>query len=122
VFVGAGFNPACASSALLQLARSAAVVLIWSAATRAETCRVLTRIPRLDWARAAPLFLSQNERSDPLLDAYEAIEDRADRKFAALAVSTGATLVTSDVHLLAHRATFDVMTPAEMLQKLSQRT
>ncbi|MDT8368657.1 MAG: PIN domain-containing protein [Longimicrobiales bacterium] len=113
LFVGAGFNPASASAELLDAVRSGELRMVWSEETRAETRRILEKIPPLDWEAVAELF-REEDRVDVTLAAssFTEIPDPDDRKFAALAAETGALLVSSDAHLLAggdHR--FVVCTP-----------
>ena len=45
VFVAAGFNRRSASARLITAARDGRVQMIWCDATRAETERILTKIP-----------------------------------------------------------------------------
>ena len=119
VFVGAGFNPASASAALIRAARAGEITLIWDTATRDETRRILTKIPRLSWEDAADAFLPENAWTGGTdLSAVAFVEDPEDRKFAALSLATGATLVSSDSDLLDHRNRLDVMPPTEFLRAL----
>jgi predicted nucleic acid-binding protein len=117
VFVAAGFNPRSASAQLLEAARDGRVTLVWDAATRREIRHVLARIPGLSWEMAADLFRADEEftgRCDPALVSF--VTDPQDRKFAALARATGATLVSADHHLLDHRDRLDVAKPSEVLR------
>lgn len=121
LFVGAGFNRRCASARLIHLARSGTITLIWDAQTRDETRHVLTRIPPISWQAVADLYFEENlwpHATD--LDAVEFVTDPEDRKFAALSMESGATLVSSDTDLLDHRAILDVLSPSEYLQSLKQ--
>lgn len=116
VFVAAGFNPGSHSARLVAAVRAGALRMAWCAATAGETRAVLDRIPRLAWAAVAALFQPAEERADPLTTAHLAIiPDPADRIFAALAEAAGATLVSSDAHLLRCRAELPVrvLTPRE---------
>lgn len=116
VFVAAGFNPGSRAAELLRRVRDGRVRLAWDAATRAETRRILERIPRLDWADAAPLFDGGIEiAAPPDHPAFALIGDPADRKFAALALAAGAVLVSNDSDLLSVRENLplQVLTPSE---------
>ncbi|MGP9821033.1 PIN domain-containing protein [Salinarimonas sp. NSM] len=120
-FVAAGFNPGSASARILEAVRAQALTLVWDDATRAETRRVLTRIPRLRWEDVAPLFRDAARFDDaPDPSAFGLIVDPSDRKFAALASAAGAVLVTSDDHLLAHAGTLPcpVETPGVFARRL----
>jgi len=118
VFVAAGFNPRSAAARILDRVRDGRFQLVWNRPTRDETEMILRRIPRLDWNQFAELFRPEAEYSglvDP--DAFAAVPDRDDRKFAALSAATNAPLVTNDNDLLAHRDTIGiaVLTPREFL-------
>lgn len=117
VFVSAGFNPRSASARLLEEVAAGRIVLVWDEATRGEIRAVLTRIPRLSWEDAAGLFAPEGEHAgtvDPASLTF--VVDPEDRKFAALALSSGATLVSADDHLLAHRERLPVLSPGEFLR------
>lgn len=121
VFVAAGFNPGSASAELLDAAREGRVTLVWDEATRRETRQVLERIPRLRWEAVVGLFRPETEHEGRCdLSEVSFVEDPQDRKFAALALATGATLVSADEHLLAHRDRLTVAKPAEFLRMLQQ--
>lgn len=117
VFVGAGFNPGSSSARILRAAREGACELVWNDATRRETQMILDRIPRLDWEDVAALFRPEwqyDGETHP--EQFGHVPDADDRKFAALAAASGAILVSSDRHLLAHRGEgFEVRTPGEIL-------
>lgn len=120
IFVAAGFNPGSASARILDEIRANRVTLVWDRATRREVETVLQKIPPLRWDAVAPLFQPDAEhqhRSDHSEVGF--VEDPHDRKFAALAVSTGATLVSADDHLLSHRDRLDVARPNEFLRRVS---
>jgi predicted nucleic acid-binding protein len=122
VFVAAGFNPRSASARLIAQVRAGRLVLVWSEATRSETRSVLERIPRLRWEDAAPLFGPEGEHrgeTDPSAVAF--VVDPEDRKFAALSIASGATLVSADDHLLSHRDRLDVLSPGEFVRALETR-
>lgn len=121
VFVAAGFNPNSSSAVLLKLVSEGHVELVWTAATKRETRFVLESIPRLGWDEIAPLFRAQAEVADELpLERFDYVLDPDDRKFAALASASGATLVSSDNHLLDHRARGDISiaSPSEFVRQL----
>jgi uncharacterized protein len=125
VFVAAGFEPESAPSRLLDAIARGRWRMMWHRTTRAETERVLRRIPRLDWQRFAFLFRPEWEHEGALdLGPFGAIEDPGDRKFAALAAATGSILISSDGHLLAHRGALPVrvLKPGEFLAGQGQST
>jgi predicted nucleic acid-binding protein len=109
VFVAAGFRPRSASARVLAAVRAGALRLVWDDATRGETERVVRRIPRLDWPAVADLFAAESRWPGPTRPTdFLDVPDPDDRKFAALAATAGATLVTMDEHLLAARGRGDV--------------
>lgn len=119
VFVAAGFNPRSSSARILDAVETGHLRLVWNEATRRETEAVLRQIPPLSWQRWTGLFHEQDRfqgDTDPQHFAY--VADPDDRKFAALAAATGATLVTNDEHLLEHRegAGLDIRSPARFWQ------
>lgn len=119
LYVGAGFNPNSASAKLIAATRTGEVTLIWDAPTRAETQRILKKIPRLSWQAVADLFLPEccwHPATD--LEAVAFVSDTEDRKFAALSRESRAKLITSDSDLLEHRAILNVSTPGEFLRDL----
>ena len=67
VFVGAGFNRRSASARLLRAVRDGELVMVWSAATQAETERILRKIPPLSWEAVVDLF-------DPAFEAPDAVQ------------------------------------------------
>lgn len=111
VFIAAGFNPGSASASILDLIRSGHLIAVWNEATRRETRALLERIPRLDWNHAVPLFQDEG-RYDLETDTglVDFVTDPEDRKFAALSLASGAPIVSSDDHLLAHRDRLTVWT------------
>lgn len=109
VFVGAGFNPESASAEMIEAARRRDLRMVWSDATRAETRRIVEKIPPLAragvWERFEEAFRDEGRVEVTLDDAlFAAVPDPEDRKFAALAAETGAVLVSSDRDLLDHAA------------------
>ena len=120
VFVAAGFNARSASARILAAVREGRFRLIWNKPTRGETETILRRIPRLDWAKVAGLFQPEGEFTGPVdPDAFEAIDDQDDRKFAALSAAAKAPLVTNDNHVLAQRNLIgiEVLTPHAFLSR-----
>jgi uncharacterized protein len=101
IFVAAGFNPRSDSAWILQRVKRGDLRLIWNEGTRRETERIVRKIPRLSWESIAPLFRAENCcRAETHPERFLSVPDPEDRKFAALAAATGATLVTRDDHLL----------------------
>lgn len=91
---------------------------MWNDATRRETRAVLKRIPMLDWDAVSTLFRPEaRQEAEGDLSHVTYVEDPQDRKFAALALSAKATLVSADDHLPAHHERLDVSTPGEFLRK-----
>lgn len=120
VFVASGFNLRSASARLIDEVRAGHIILVWSEATRGETRSVLTRIPRLRWVDVAPLFTSEGKQRCGLNEtAATFVVDPEDRKFAALAMLSGAPLVSADQHLLIHRDRLNVVPPGEFLRSFS---
>jgi predicted nucleic acid-binding protein len=104
VFVAAGFNSKSAAARVFEGVREGRFRLIWNELTRRETEIIVRRIPRLDWASVADLFQPEAEFAGPVdLEAFTAISDPSDRKFAALSAAVNVPLITNDVveHLLA---------------------
>ncbi len=120
VFVAAGFNATSASARIVAAIRERRFQLVWNEPTRRETQFVLRRIPRLDWDQFADLFRPEGEFTGPVYpENFAFIEDRDDRKFAALGAAAKVPLITNDHHLLAHRNRlgFDVLTPPALLTR-----
>lgn len=118
VFVAAGFNPRSASARIIAAIREGRFQLIWNEPTRRETETILRRIPRLDWEQVAELFKPEGEFAGRVApEAFIAITDPDDRKFAALGAAVKRPLVTNDSHVLAQRNTIgiEVMTPRAFL-------
>lgn len=117
VFVAAGFRRHSASARLCAEIAQGGLVLVWSQPTRDETKAVLDRIPKLDWSSVAAFFGDEGRfDADPDEAAAGFVEHPADRKFAALALASGAPLVSSDRHLLAHPGRLDIWTPDAFLR------
>ena len=120
VFVAAGFRPTSASAKIVDAVRRADLRMIWTDATRGEIEHVIGRIPALRGQSVAELFRPEDRyaaATDP--EAFAAVPDPDDRKFAALANAAGATLISSDQHLLGHRGplALTVLTPADFWRR-----
>lgn len=119
VFVGAGFRRSSASARLIEAVREGRLAMIWHEATRAETRRVLTRIPPISWDAVAGVFLPEQEWTGTLdLDAVAFVTDPEDRKFAALSQAACAPVVTSDDDLLAHAGRIVAVKPGTFLGQI----
>ena len=93
--------------------------MVWNDATRRENEAVLRRIPPLDWQEFSVLFDPEGEFTGTTTpDLFDRIEDPEDRKFAALALATGAIVISSDAHLLSCRDELPVtvLTAREFLE------
>ncbi len=120
VLVAAGFEKESASARIVEAVRAGGVTLVWDEATAAETRHILAKIPPLNSDEFADLYRPQDRYAGVTrLDEMTEIEDPADRKFAALAVATGAVLVSNDDHLLGVRTRIDaeVVTPSEFVAR-----
>src|SRR5262249_18500000 len=120
VFVAAGFNPKSAAARILEGVRKARFRLIWNEPTRRETEMILQRIPCLTSESVADLLRPEAEfigQTNP--EAFTAITDCDDRKFAALSAAALAPLVTSDKHVLVQRTAvgIDAVTPGDFLAR-----
>jgi uncharacterized protein len=116
VFVAAGFKPRSRSAKLVELCRNGRLHLRWSRDIRREIEHTVRRIPVLPNSLLDGLFRDEHEFIKQLdLEPFAFIEDPADRKFAALATELGATLITTDDHLLRwrDRFTIPVIRPSE---------
>ena len=121
VFIAAAFSPASDSARLLDAVSGGRVRLVWDRPTRRETEALMRRIPRISWEDVRHLFVEAERWSGGVgPERFTSVPDPDDRKFAALASSSGATLVTLDRHLLG--AGLDdscrVVTPGEFLRSL----
>jgi predicted nucleic acid-binding protein len=115
VFVAAGFNPESASAKIVDAVRQGQVRMVWNDATRREIERIMQQIPPLRAQAVSDLFTPGNRYTAPTHpERFAYIADPDDRKFAALAHAAGATLISSDDHLLRHRDRMDltVLTPS----------
>ncbi len=101
VFIAAAFKPGSDSARVLEAVRSGRLRLVWSEATRNEAEALLEKIPPISWETVADLFEEGNRWPELLDDSeFSTVPDPDDRKFAALAAASGATLVSLDSHLL----------------------
>ncbi|RIK39707.1 MAG: hypothetical protein DCC55_17195 [Chloroflexi bacterium] len=109
VFVAAGFNSHSHAAQIIGAVRAGRLALVWNEETRSETQHILEKIPPLAWSDFAPLF-REVDRYDGVTEPERFLEvsDPDDRKFAALALAVGATLVTQDEHLLSVRDSLGV--------------
>ena len=118
VFVGGGFNRRSASARLLRAVADGRLMMVWAEGTRAESERILTKIPPLSWARVADLFRPDCEWTEPLdLAAVDFVVDTDDRLFAALSLQAGVPVVSSDDDLLSHADRLDVWKPGAFLDR-----
>jgi putative PIN family toxin of toxin-antitoxin system len=123
IFVGAGFNSRSSSAQIIQLIRDGALALVWNEATLRETAKIVRQIPRLSWDKLAPLFRDEHKSTaNADEERFHHIEDRDDRKFAALAHASQAVLISNDAHLLSERDKLEVrmMQPSEFLRALAE--
>jgi len=121
LFVAAGFNPHSRSARILGEVARGTLVMAWNDGTRSEIRAVLTQIPHLSWEQWAGLFLEEHRyRGETHPEQFSRVPDPEDRKFAALAAATGATLVSNDAHLLAGRDEYDfpILSPGEFWDSL----
>jgi len=123
VFVAAGFNARSASERILAAIRDRRFQLVWNEPTRREAEFVLRRIAVLGWDKFGDLFRPEGEFTGRVdLHDFVFIEDRDDRKFAALSAAAKVPLVTNDHYLLAHRNLigFDVLTQRAFLARAGE--
>lgn len=116
VFVAAGFNRQSAAARILAQIQAGQLRMIWNEQTRRETRYILKKIPPLSWASVAQCFREEDCRHGEMsADIMGHISDPDDRKFAALAESTGAVLITNDDDLLSVREQtgVEILTPSE---------
>lgn len=125
IFVAAGFNPRSSSATIIAMIADGTLTMVWNEATRRETAMIIKKIPQISWQKFAPLFLDHHRvdmEADP--ERFRQIEDRDDRKFAALTFAAGAVLISNDDHLLSQRRNLDfrIQRPSEFLQSLPDST
>ena len=119
VFVAAGFKRRGASARLIQAARDGRVRMIWCQATRAETERILTKIPPLSWEAVADVFRAEAEAPNPDPATADFVTDPEDRKFAALSLATGAPIISADSDLTVHTGRLDVWSAGGFVGRLT---
>jgi predicted nucleic acid-binding protein len=98
--------------------------MVWNEATRRETLRILRKIPPLRSMDQAGLFRAEDRFDGPTYpEEFAEVPDPDDRKFIALAAASGATLLTSDDHLLTGRndSPVPILTPGEFIRRLEAR-
>lgn len=121
VFIAAAFNPTSDSGRILEAVAAGELRLIWDEPTRRETEALIRRIPPISWEGVRHLFVEANRCSvERKPDDFASVPDPEDRKFAALASSSRATLITLDRHLLGAGlgGICRVRTPRDFLQRL----
>jgi predicted nucleic acid-binding protein len=119
VLVAAGFNPHSSSAKIIASIRAGKTTLVWNRSTQAESKAIIEQIPPLVWKQFSNLFSPEWEfQGETHLENFIEIEDPDDRKFAALAAATQATLISNDEHLLSVRNQLKIriLTPKEALQ------
>lgn len=124
LFVAAGFNPRSRSARILGEVARGALAMAWNDGTRGEIRAVLSQIPRLSWEQWAGLFLEEHRyRGETHPEQFSRVPDPEDRKFAALAAATGATLVSNDAHLLDARDEYDfpILSPGEFWESFLEQ-
>ena len=121
MLVAASFRPDSASGRLVAATRDRRLLALWTDATRTEAERMFGQIPPLDDHDLAPLFPEAGRVAAPLdMDAVAGADGVVDQTLAALALSTGAPLVTADRLLTdaAAAAGVTVFSPAEAARRL----
>ena len=91
--------------------------MVWSAATRAETERILRKIPPLSWEAVVDLFdpTFESPDADPATAGF--VTDPEDRNFAALSLATNVPIVTSDDDLLSHADRLGIWKPGAFWER-----
>jgi predicted nucleic acid-binding protein len=90
---------------VLGRARAGDFELVWDDHTRAETETVVRKIPPIDWEDFRDLFEEEHRYEGGVHpeEFSDTVPDATDRKFAALAKATDATLISNDDDLLTNR-------------------
>jgi predicted nucleic acid-binding protein len=125
ILVAAGFKRGSGAARIVDAIRRGDCRMVWNDATRRENEAVLRRIPPLDWEEFSVLFVPEGEFTGLTApDLFGRIEDPEDRKFAALALATGAIVISSDAHLLSCRDELPVtvLTAREFLDMTGHMT
>lgn len=118
IFVAAGFNRRSSSHRIITAIVQGRLLQVWNQETRQETLAVIDRIPPLDADFASTLFREEGFFPGPTLpEEFTLIEDKSDRKFAALARACGVILITNDSDFLEVREALDIIAlrPSEFL-------
>ena len=121
MLVAASFRPDSASGRLVAATRDRRLLALWTDATRTEAERMFGQIPPLEDYDLALLFPEAGRVAAPLdMDAVAGADGVVDQTLAALALSTGAPLVTADRLLtdVAAAAGVTVFSPAEAARRL----
>lgn len=124
VFVAAGFSGRSASARIIEAVREGRLRLVWDEATQREIKYIVGKIPPLAWDHFADLFREADRfAGDTQPEHFSSITDPDDRKFAALAAATGATLISNDAHLLQPCAdlAMSVLTPGEFWRTVESK-
>ena len=118
VLVAAGFNRSSSAARIIQAIEDGQLEMVWNEATRREARSILQQIPPLSWDRIEGLFKRRGEYKGETEGNFVLVKDPDDRKYAALAAASGATLITNDDDLLRARNALDigVMTPKEFME------
>jgi uncharacterized protein len=125
ILVAAGFKRGSGAARIVNAVRRGDCRMVWNDATRRENEAVLRRIPPLDWEEFSVLFAPEGEFTGVTApDLFDRVEDPEDRKFAALALATGAIVISSDAHLLSCRDELPVtvLTAREFLDMTGHMT
>ena len=125
VLIAAAFKPASDSARLIGAVRDRRVRLVWNGETLAETRTLMRRIPPVSFEAVEDLFEDSHRAEDGLdTSGFCSVSDPDDRKFAALAAFSGATLVSLDAHLLeaARRGDYLACTPSAFLRSEKPRS
>jgi putative PIN family toxin of toxin-antitoxin system len=123
VFIAAAFNPRSSSARIIELAKEGKLQVVWDERTRAETEKMVTQIPptRAKWPELRTVFREENKHMTAIEPSAfkHTVKDPDDRKFAALAADTGATIITNDDDLLGtkQQTRLEVVTPGEFVRQ-----
>jgi predicted nucleic acid-binding protein len=123
VLVAAGFKPRSASGRIVDAVKQGQVRMVWNDETRREIEHIIGKIPPLRADADVRLFRPADRFTAPTHpERFAFVPDPDDRKFAALADAAGATLISSDEHLLAHRDRMgvSVLTPGAFWRRLER--
>jgi predicted nucleic acid-binding protein len=123
VLIAAAFRSESYAGRLVAALRQGRLRLVWDGPTRHESEALLRRIPPISWEDFVDLYREEDRfPGDVAPEAFTAVPDPEDRKFAALASAAEATLVTLDAHLLDAPlgASARVATPRALLERLGE--